>query len=177
MKICIVRHAETIFNQLDKMQGRENIPLCDEGRNHAKKLKEQVKNNKYDICFSSPLVRAVETAMILIGDKVEIRIDDRLIERDLGELEGKTRDKYDTNKYWDYNLNSTDCGVESVQDVFKRSNDFINYLQENYKEKTILVVSHGAVLKAIHHILKNTDLNKNLNTTRIDNCYYEEFEI
>lgn len=177
MKVCLVRHAETIFNQLGKMQGRENIPLCDEGRKHARELKEKIKDNYYDICFSSPLVRAVETAMILIGDKTEIKIDDRLIERKLGKLEGQFREKYDINKYWNYNLNSFDSGVEKIQDIFKRCNDFLNYLKENYNDKTILIVSHGAPIKAFYHIFNNTDLNKNLNNVKIDNCYYKEFEI
>ena len=69
MKICLVRHAETVYNKLGKMQGKENIPLSDEGRNQVKELKERIKDNYYDICFSSPLVRCVETAMILVGDK------------------------------------------------------------------------------------------------------------
>lgn len=177
MKICLVRHAETIFNQLGKMQGKENIPLSDNGRNQAKNLKEKIKNNNYDICFSSPLVRAVETAMILVGDKVEIKIDERLTERYLGEFEGKFRDVYDAKKYWDYKLNSGDEGVEKVQDVFNRCRDFIEYLNDNYKGKNILVVSHNAPLKAIHHILKNTDLNSKNLSIKFDNCHYEEIEI
>ena len=177
MKICLVRHAETVFNQLGKMQGKENIPLSDNGRNQAKTLKERIKEKNYDVCFSSPLMRAVETAMILIGDRVEIKIDDRLTERDLGEFEGKFRDVYDAKKYWDYNLNSGDGGVEKVQDIFKRCNDFIDYLKENYRDKTILIISHNAPLKAIYHILKHTDLNKGNLSIRIANCYYEEIEI
>ena len=177
MKICLARHAETVFNKLGKMQGKENIPLSDEGRNQVKELKERIKDNHYDICFSSPLVRCVETAMILVGDKTEIRVDDRLIERDLGELEGKFREEYDVKKYWDYNLNSGDLGVEKVQDIFKRCNDFIDYLKENYNDKTILIVSHNAPLKAIYHIINNTDLNHKNLSIKIDNCYYNEFEV
>lgn len=176
MRICLVRHAETIYNQLGKMQGKKNIPLSDEGRRHAAKLKEQIKDNHYDICFSSPLVRAVETAMILIGDKVEIRIDDRLTERGLGELEGKFWEEYDVKKYWDYDLNSGEFGVEKVQDIFKRCNDFLDYLKENYSDKTVLIVSHNAFLKAMYNIINNVDLS-NYSQVKIDNCYYQEFEL
>lgn len=176
MKICLVRHGETIFNQLGKMQGKKNIPLSDDGRRNCKRLKEKIKDNHYDICFSSPLVRCVETAMILIGDKVEIRIDDRLIERDLGEFEGKFKEEYDIKKYWDYNLNCEELNVEKVQDIFNRCVSFINYLKEKYADKTILIVSHNAPLKAINYILKNIDLNTKLKFN-IDNCYYEEIEI
>ena len=68
----------------------------------------------------SPLVRCVETAFILVGDRVEMIRDDRLIEREMGELEGRPREEYNVYRYWDYDLNTSDRGVEPIQDVFKR---------------------------------------------------------
>ena len=177
MKIALVRHGETVYNQIGKLQGISNIPLSDEGRRQCKKLKGKIKDKKYDICFSSPLIRTMETAMILVGDKVLINPDNRLIERTLGDLEGQFREKYDYKKYWDYNLNCGDQGVEKVQDIFKRCESFIDYLKENYSDNSILIVTHGATLRTIHHILKNTDRNKYLYDFSIHNCYYEEIEV
>ena len=177
MKIGLVRQGETIYNKLGKLQGISNIPLSDDGRRECKKLKEELVNKKYDICFSSPLIRAMETAMILVGDKVEIKMDDRLIERNFGEFEGKFIDKYDLKKYWDYQLNSDDDNVEKIQDLFKRCEDFISYLKENYNDKNILIVTHEAVLRTFHHILHNTNLNSDLLSLEIGNCYYEEIDI
>ena len=96
MKITIVRHGETDYNKNNILQGRSNISLNDAGRRQCKRLKYKLKDEKFDICFSSPLVRAVETAMILVGDRVEIKIDDRLIERNLGNYEGKEVTGYDS---------------------------------------------------------------------------------
>ena len=48
-----------------------------------------IKEKHYDYCYMSPLVRCVETALILIGDRVEMIPEKRLIERGLGELEGR----------------------------------------------------------------------------------------
>ena len=177
MKISLVRHAETEWNYKNLMQGKKNLELNDEGIRHAKKLKEKIKDLNYDYCYMSPLLRTVQTAIILIGDRVETIPDKRLIERDLGELEGKSRDLYDHDKYWDYKLNSGDLGVEKVQDVFKRCEDFLNYIVNKYDDDTsILIVAHGAPIRALHHILSNTDRYGDLASVKIPNCYYHEYE-
>lgn len=174
MKITLVRHGQTEYNYNQKIQGISNIPLNDTGRRQCKRLKDQILNKHFDICFSSPLVRAMETAMILVGEKVQINMDPRLIERDMGKLEGQDREEYDFMKYWDYKLNSNDLGIEKIQDIFDRCRRFIEYLEENYKDKSILIVSHGAPIRAMHHILNKTDTNENLVNFEIENCYIEE---
>ena len=178
MKICLVRHAETEWNYENKLQGQQNMELNDTGIRQAKKLKQKISDLSYDYCYMSPLIRTVQTAIILIGDRVETIPDKRLVERNLGELEGKSRDLYDAKKYWDYNLNSNDLGVEPVQDIFKRCEDFLDYIKNKYDDNTtILVVSHGAPIRALHHILSNTDRNSNLLEIGIPNCFYREYEI
>ena len=104
MKILLVRHGQTDYNHNNRMQGSSDILLNDAGRRQCKKLRMELNNKKIDACYSSPLIRAFETAMILVGDKVEIKKDTRLIERDLGEYEGKERKSYDRNIYWNYDL-------------------------------------------------------------------------
>lgn len=89
MVITLVRHGQTEENFLHKIQGRSNNLMNDTGRRECQRLKMKIKDKKYDYCYMSPLVRAVETAMILIGDRVEMIPDKRLIERDMGELEGR----------------------------------------------------------------------------------------
>ena len=176
MKITLVRHGQTDFNYEGKIQGRSNNFLNDEGRRQCKTLRNKLMNQHFDICYMSPLVRTVETAIILIGDRVETVVDDRLIERDMGELEGKNRKDYDVIRYWNYNLNCHDGGVEGIQSIFERCYDFLNYIIKKYPGKDILVVSHGAPVRAMHHILKKTDLNSNLLDVDVCNCYCETIE-
>lgn len=177
MKVIIVRHAKTEYNEKGLMQGVTNIPLSDAGRIDAKMLRSEIKDEDINICFSSPLVRAFETAMILVGDKVEIRKDPRLIERNLGELEEKDRTLYDFHKYWDYSLNSSDLGVEPIKDIIKRVEAFIDYLKTNYPDKTILIVSHGAIVRTLHYLLNNIDISTIKEHIDINNCYIEKIEI
>ena len=180
MKIILVRHAQTEDNFNNIMQGRRNNTLNDTGRRQCQKLRKKLSSIKIDYCYTSPLVRCVETSFILIGDRAEMIRDDRLIERDLGELEGKERTKevYDVNKYWDYDLNSSDFGVEPIKDVINRCSDFLEYIKNKYpKDTTILIVSHSAPVKALKLLLENKELKGNLFERNIDNSEYLEFEI
>ena len=177
MKITLVRHGETEKNYQNICQGSTNVLLNDTGRRQCQKLRDKIKDKKYDICYMSPLVRTVETAMILIGDRVKMIPDKRLVDRDLGELEGVSRDLYDANKFWDYNLNCSDLGVEPVQDIFKRCDDFLSYIKEKHEGQSILIVTHAAPFRALRHLLLKTNLYDNLLDINISNCYYEEFEI
>ena len=177
MKIALVRHGQTESNYLEICQGVSNILLNDTGRRQCQRLREEIKDKHFDVCYMSPLVRAVETAMILIGDKVPMIPDKRLIDRNLGELEGKERSLYDANKYWDYNLNCSEQGVEPVQDIFKRCSDFLDYVLEKHTGQDVIIVAHAASIRAIRHLLLNSDLTNVSLHDDIKNCYYEEIEV
>ena len=176
MKITLVRHGQTDFNYDNKIQGSINNNLNDSGRLECRRLREKLSDKHFDVCYMSPLFRAVETAFILVGDRVMTVKDSRLVERDMGELEGMERDMYDATKYWNYELNCGDYGVEKVQDVFARCQDFLNYLFENHIGEDILIVSHGSPVRALHHLLKQTNLSTNL-YFNVPNCYCEEIEV
>ncbi len=179
MKIYLVRHAETDANQNKIMQGRsQNLQINEKGVRQAKELKEKLKNVPFTICYTSPLLRAWSTAIILVGDRVEIQEDQRLIERDLGNLENQSRDLYDQKKYWDYELNSHEENVETIQSIFARCSSFLDDIQKNYQENdTILIVSHGAVTRCLHHLLKGTNRKKNLLGFPVENCFCQEYEM
>mgnify|MGYP002861111876 CR=1 FL=1 len=132
MKISLVRHGQTEQNFLQKIQGRDNHMLNDTGRRQCERLKYRIQDKHFDYCYMSPLIRCVETAIILIGDRVETIPDERLIERDMGELEGRPRQEYNAYQFWDYDLNRSDFGIEPIQDVFKRCQDFLNYIKEKH---------------------------------------------
>ena len=177
MKVTLVRHAETEQNFLRIMQGRSNPLLNDTGRRQVLRLKNKLSDLKYDLCFTSPLIRSFETALVLVGDRVEIQRDDRIIERDLGELEGRSKDEYNAFKFWNYDKNCSDYGVEPVQDLLKRCENFLNELKEKYPDKSIMIVTHSGPYRALRHLLKGDELKGNLLDGKIENCSCEEFEI
>ena len=77
--IYIVRHGETDWNVLGKLQGSKDIPLNEKGIEQAKELREILKDVKFDIVFASPLQRTLKTAEIICDN--EIIKDERIIER------------------------------------------------------------------------------------------------
>lgn len=93
MKIYIVRHGKTDWNVSGLIQGKTDIPLNKIGEKQAEIAKEKIED-KIDICFSSPLKRAIKTAQIL--SDVNPIIDKRLVERNMGEFEGKPALNYDS---------------------------------------------------------------------------------
>ena len=93
MNIFVTRHGETEWNTHWKLQGRSDTVLNGKGKEQA--IQTRVGFEKaglfFDRVYSSPLKRAVETAMLMTG-KPEDKIikDDRIIEFCFGKAEGKT---------------------------------------------------------------------------------------
>ncbi|MBR3041256.1 MAG: histidine phosphatase family protein, partial [Eubacterium sp.] len=87
--LYIIRHGKTDWNNLHKIQGRTDVPLNEEGRAMAREAAVEYKNVHFDVCYCSPLIRAMETAEILLeGRDVPIITDDRLMEMCFGVYEG-----------------------------------------------------------------------------------------
>ena len=89
IEVYIVRHGQTDYNLLGRIAGRIDVPLNDKGKQDAYDVKEKLKDIKFDKVYSSPLMRAYETANIITN--LPIIKDKRIIERDNGELEGRLK--------------------------------------------------------------------------------------
>ena len=87
--IYIVRHGQTKYNVEGRYGGRIDIPLNNNGIKSAKELRDKFKNVKFDYVICSPLIRTQQTAKIITNKS--LILDERLIERDNGELEGKLK--------------------------------------------------------------------------------------
>lgn len=158
MKLYVIRHGRTPWNEKGLMQGRVNIKLSETGKKEAKDIREKLKNISFDICISSPLKRTLETASIVTDNKYKIITDELLIERNLGEFEGKKYAEYEKLKFWDYKLNNDSYGVEPVKDILKRTSYFLNNLKEK-DYKAVLIVSHAATIRAINYNIIGYDSN------------------
>ena len=177
MKIYVVRHCETDSNSRGILQGCIDTPLNETGKRQALSVFEQLKDIHFTLCFTSPLQRACETISIINNGKAEVIKDNRIIERNLGDFEGKSYENYDSNKYWDLDLNSGDCGVEPIKDLFKRVDSFYQELKEKYSNQTILIVSHGATIRALHYIITGYQSNDDLLSFKVNNGQVLEYEI
>ena len=175
-KIYIVRHGKTEWNIKGLMQGLKDIPLAKEGIKETKKLAESFEIDAIDICFSSPLKRAKQTANILCGKNKRIIYDERLKERCFGNHEGKKINYDFIAKEWDYNLNTTEDGIESIKDCLNRAKSFLTFIKKEYPNKNILIVSHGSFIKALHFNLIGYDATTNFLSFNAKNTEIYEYE-
>lgn len=140
--IYIVRHGQTDWNFLGRYGGRIDVELNDKGIHQAKEIHEKLKNIKFDIVISSPLIRALKTAQIITSN--EIITDERIIERCNGELEGKL--KTEIKEKINFNdPNEKRYNIENIIDFRKRINSFFEEITRTYKGKNVLVVTHAGV--------------------------------
>lgn len=177
MNLYVVRHGETVWNRERKVQGITDIPLTDQGRSEAKELQELINSLNIDIVISSPLMRARETAKILVNSKLPINTDDRIKERDWGMNEGASIDTIDRWDCWDVILNTKVQNIECIQDFMYRVSDFIEDIKIRYKDKNVLVVTHSAVSRVIHYLLGNIPEDANLSRINIPNLRIIEYKI
>ncbi len=169
-RICMIRHGETEWNRLEKLQGRLDIELNETGILQAKKVGEYLKDKEWDVIVSSPLLRAYKTAKYIskILSLSTIVLRDDLVERDYGKASGLTKSErerlYPDRIY---------PNVESEEDVEKRMMSCVLMLAEEYKGKNILVVSHGSAISTLLKKVSNHQLIERLHNCSINTLTYE----
>ncbi|MEE3420160.1 MAG: histidine phosphatase family protein [Lachnospiraceae bacterium] len=162
MELYVLRHGTTKWNEKHLLQGRSDIPLDEGGIRLAQIVGEKLKDVSFDICYSSPLARALQTAQLVLGGRsVSIVEDPRLMEMSFGEAEGRDVSASSTAvpKELLYALSGhmenypVPEGGESVRQVYIRTARFIQDLLENpdNNEKRILISTHGAAGRALMH--------------------------
>jgi uncharacterized phosphatase len=143
--LCLVRHGETDWNSLGKLQGRADIPLNNIGILQADECREVLKSSKWDVIITSPLKRAKETAEI-INKELKSPIIEMVdfIERYYGNAEGMTvKERLTAFPNRNY-LNQEDRKI-----LTKRVLDGIEKINQLYRGKKVLLVAHGAVINTI----------------------------
>ena len=156
--LYIMRHGKTEWNALHKLQGRTDIPLNEEGKRMARQAFEKYKELNIDVCYCSPLVRALETAQIVLKNrKIPIIEDKRLSEMSFGEYEGIENSLAIPDCPINVIFNQPEKYIESVggaetfEQLFARTGSFLKEIVEPQIQagKDILIVGHGAMNSSI----------------------------
>lgn len=152
MKIYYVRHGQTFHNRDGKWNGFVDSILTGGGVHQAYNLGHKTKDVKFDIAFTSPLLRTRQTAEIMLStrpvkDRPPVYTDSRIIEYFCGDLEEHewkfdrkfNDDFFGKRELYDYSTAETFASVE------QRIKSFFDELRTNYQGKNVLVVAHGGV--------------------------------
>ncbi len=163
MPIYIARHGQTDWNLLGKWQSRTDVPLNKTGYRQAEKLRDKLAEQgvRFSAAMASPLVRAVETAKVLLqGSRVIAQANLALIELDMGDYEGckekDVRDLLGNENYdrWRSTMMRVPApGGESITDVACRLQPVVTWLSQQIGN--VLIVGHQYVNMALKAKLCN----------------------
>ena len=176
--LYIMRHGRTDWNDRHKLQGRTDIPLNAEGRRMAEAAAEEYRGIHLDVCWCSPLIRARETAEIVLrGRDVPILTDSRLREMSFGDYEGLEN-----------SFSIPDCpvnvifqapekytasvgGAETFEELFARTGSFLREVIDPLMDqgKDVLIVGHGAMNLSIISRIRRLP-RAEFWSTGIENC-------
>lgn len=166
IELILSRHGETLENQQHILQGQLPGTLSPLGKAQAENLAEILKDERLDAVVSSDLARSYETALAVAKRHGLTPHQTPLLrEMDWGVYTGQRLDDVD----W-LNLPPS---VESVEALYQRATDFIRYLQDNFPDRRIIAIGHGAFNRAIITYLEGKkaiemiDLPIMENTTRV----------
>ncbi len=169
MRLYIVRHGETDWNKARRVQGFSDIPLNEYGRHLARETAEGMKGIRFDLAYTSPLIRARETAeIILAGRGIPLIETNGLKEMGFGAYEGmcvsgkeKAPEIEAFQKFFSDTGNFVPAeGGESIADVMERTKRFLKELctDRELQGKHILLSTHGAAMTALlNHIRGNLE--------------------
>lgn len=160
----MIRHGETALNVKGCYYGRTDAVLSEKGISQARYLKEILKEVSFDYIVASPLVRAYNTAQIVMEEREqEIFGDRRLMEQDFGIFEGMTY-KEIQNTYpkeldaWNEEFSTYRIPKgESFADVRSRAEDFLRDIplgRESKGEKMLIVAHKGTLGHLLAAMLK-----------------------
>jgi len=175
----IIRHGQTEANR-DKivMGSKLDAPLTDEGKNNVKNVGEKLKGIKFDDFFCSDLGRTVASATIVSGVLgIDAKKTKELRELDIGEFTGwKNKDYHNRFPHYKNHLNEAFPGGESFDNLKKRAFDFIYSLEERYNDKTLLILSHVGIIRALVSYFNDFDYDEWINK-RLGHEYIGKFVI
>jgi probable phosphoglycerate mutase len=149
--IAFVRHGETAANQAGLLLGRADPSLTEVGRRQAQQLADALAAEPVARVVASPLRRAGETAALIARvHDLGVEVDDRLIEIDYGEWDGRPFAAVDPGEWvrWRGDAEFAPPGGERLLDVDARVAAFCEETFSAAGDAGLIAVSHVSPVKA-----------------------------
>lgn len=174
--LYVARHGQTVWNAENKVCGITDVDLTGVGIAQAKELAAVVATKNVSLIISSPLKRTVETSKIVSEIcNISMETDERLIEQNYGIYEGVDRknEEFLSNKR---NFAFKYPDGESMMQVAYRVYGLLDEIKGKYKDKNVLLISHGGVCRIINTYFKDMT-NEEFFNYRLGNGELEEYEM
>ena len=182
-KYYLVRHTECISNvkKISSYNWEKEDILTKTGIKQAEKLSNKLKNYKIDLIFCSPFTRTKQTPVIINKelkiDSKKIFFDKKLVDNNFGISDGKHYDEY--HKLFSSEESYFETPVpyrENYADVKKRVSIFLKEVESKYKNKKILIVSHGFPLRMLELVAMDLNIKECIGHLR-DSHFVQREEI
>ncbi len=154
----LVRHGESVWNPEKRIQGQTDVPLSDKGRWQARALAQVLTKEAPVVCYSSPLIRALETARLLVAhlpSQVPLVVLQELKERRFGAWEGRTveevaaSDPVGWRRWIESDQTIVPPSAERMDQFWTRAMRAVERIRGEVRSGSVLVSSHGGILKCI----------------------------
>ncbi len=167
--LVLIRHGQSQWNLENRFTGWTDQPLTEQGRKDAAACAKTLQDFRFDIAFTSRLIRARETLDLIVDDLtvtgVPLIEDSALNERHYGELQGlnkaETAQKYGMEQVqkWRRSFFTRPPGGESMEDCERRTTPFFRQyvLPLLSQGKQVLIVAHGNSLRPIIKFLEGLE--------------------
>ena len=169
--LFVFRHAETTDNSKQIFSGWRDPDLTPKGLLQAQEIAQQLEQEKIDYAFTSHLLRAKRTLEIVLKShaNVPVFVDDRLIERCYGTLQGKSkmtiaaeRPEWFAKVHRGYDFPPPEG--ESIRMVESRTLPFIMQLERRLRQNpgNVAISCHGNSMRPIRRTFEHLSLKQML---------------
>ena len=153
-RFYVIRHCEAVGNKERIFQGTFDGDVSEFGKTQLDYLSLRMRNEPVDFIYSSSRKRALATAKAINKYKnLDIIVDDRVIEINAGDWEGKQFATFpalypEESHLWDnepYKFKAPNG--EKMIDVYNRMLNFVKEKSIEHKDKIIVIASHGCAIR------------------------------
>ena len=156
IRLLLVRHGTTAWNQEGRYQGQSDLPLDETGLRQALTLKNRLARQEIGAIYASDLIRAWQTASAIAEPhSLAVRPEPRLREIDFGVWDGSTyaeiaRRFPQALAAWEADpLNTAPHGGESLGQVTARVRAALDDIRHLHPDQTVVIVAHGGSLHVL----------------------------
>ena len=183
--ITLIRHGETEYNVKHITQGQLDVPLNEKGKHQAILAGESLKNDHFDLIYSSDLSRAFETAKTIVKENLVIKKETQIVPEELlretchGIFENRPslelKEAAKAAGFEEPNLRKfRPPGGENQDDLSFRASQFLTMLlagecMQHKEGDSILIVSHGLFIRELLRILLNKETSGEESVQRLKN--------
>jgi broad specificity phosphatase PhoE len=184
MRVHIIRHGQTNWNAIRRVQGQSESVLTELGKKQATALGEDIKQHEVTDVYCSSSVRTRETCDALFPElKTNTSYLDNLREIYLGPWEGRMYDEIEQDTPEDYqhfwsqpHLFAVE-GAETFSELQVRALATLQTICRTTTQQNIAIVSHGALIKTILCHFEDKPLSSLWEPPRMHNCAHSILDL